>query len=650
MRGRLLVWLLAAAAGVGAPAAAAERYALLVGVSAMPALPRSAWLNGPRYDVPAMRSALLAQGFPAAHITSLADGVDGAAAPTRSAILAQLTQLGKTLRPDDVLVLYWSGHGLLMPGQPGVWQTPSGQQVHLLTRDARIDAQSRQLSGSISSADIGRAIDALAARRVQVVALFDSCYAAGSTRGDPGLAWRGLSNSAMGWLPRPASLGVRRPDSERADMPPPVSAAMPHERPLFIGFFAAEPQQRSAEALSSDYAGQARGIFTRALIAGLGDSPASYLAWAGATNQHYRDALDARQLPASARPSPVYAGTLEQRLWTAAGAPVLWPVRQDGRGWYVPYGRLDGLQAGDLLQRGASLWRVTDVGWGEARLAVADSVATAGDGAGLLALSPPLDGGRTGLQGSGAAPAGGWASRLPANTTAVGSAAGGMSAGAATVAILGRQGSARAVSVTLPGRSAVRLRVADKELPALRARAASIAALLALPSTAAAAPLLQARIEIQAPGQAAISLPFADRDLGPLTPGTRLRVVVENGGEDSVDAGIVHLPLSGPATRVFPPFEGDSNRLPPGTPVQISRFEREFEVTAQGAAGAPEWLALVAAPATSGAMPRRFALLDALRSNLAAPAERGASLAAGHNPDQAQVARVSWRVAAGGRQ
>lgn len=650
MRGRLIVLLLAAAAGIGAPAAAAERYALLVGVSAMPALPRSAWLNGPRYDVPAMRSALLAQGFSATHIISLADGVDGAAAPTRSAILTQLAQLGKTLRPDDVLVLYWSGHGLLMPGQPGVWQTPSGQQVHLLTRDARIDAHNRQLSGSISSADIGRAIDTLAARQVQVVALFDSCYAAGSTRGDPGLVWRGLSSAALGWAPRPASLGGRLPASERTDMPPPASPATPHERPLFIGFFAAEPQQRSAEALSSDYTGQARGIFTRALIAGLGDSPASYLAWASATNQHYREALDARQLPASARPSPVYAGTLEQALWTAAGAPVLWPVRQDGRGWYVPYGRLDGLQVGDLLQRGPSTWRVTDVNWGEARLAVADSAAAAGDGASRLLANTTLDGGSTGLQRTGAMPAGGWASRLPASTAAASTAPGGTSASAFTVAILGRQGGARTVSVTLPGRGAVRLRVADKELPALRARAASIAALLALPSTAAAAPLLQARIEIQAPGQAAISLPFADRDLGLLTPGTRLRVVVENGGEDSVDAGIVHLPLSGPATRVFPPFEGDSNRLPPGTPIQISRFEREFEVTAQGAAGAPEWLALVAAPAVSGAMPRRFALLDALRNNLAAPAERGASLAAGHNPDQAQVARVSWRVATGGGQ
>jgi uncharacterized caspase-like protein len=634
MRRRLLALWFGCAASIGVPCAAAERYALLIGVSAMPALPRSAWLDGPRYDVPAMRRALLSQGFAAANIVSLADAVDGAAAPTRSAILTQLAHLGRTLKPDDLLVIYWSGHGMLMPGQPGVWQTPFGQQVHMLARDTRIDGRTRQLSGSISSADIGQAIDALAAHQVQVVALFDSCYAAGSTRGDAGLAWRGLANTALGWSPRPASLGTRptpiegaqpsqSSQSSQSSQPahpahpaqpaPPGGMAPPRERPLFIGFFAAEPQQRSAEALRSDYPGQARGIFTRALIEGLKDSPASYLAWASATNNHYRQALDAKQLPASARPSPVYAGALEQSLWAAASAPLLWPVRQDGRGWYVPYGRLDGLQVGDALQHGASTWRVTEVGWGEARLAAPDNAAA-------------LDG---------------WARRLPASAAP---------ASTSMLTMLGRRGDTRAVNLALPGHSAVQLRVRERELPALRARTASIAALLALPSTAAAAPLLQARIDIQAPGQAAISLPFADRDLGLLKAGTRLRVVVDNGGEGSVDVGIVHLPLTGPATRVFPPFEGDSNRLPPGVPTQMSHFEREFEVTARGAAGAPEWLALVAAPAANGTMPRRFVLLDALRANNDVTAERGASLATGHNSDQAQVARISWRVANGGKQ
>ncbi|WP_159628006.1 caspase family protein [Massilia puerhi] len=592
----ILLWV-AGAAG------ASERHALLVGVSSPPALPRSAWLDGPRHDVPAMRNALLAQGFAAERVVSLADGVDGAAAPTRGAVLAQLARYAKTLQPDDVLVIYWSGHGILTPGRPSLWQTPFGQQVRLLAQDARLDSRSQQLSGTVSSTDIGHAIDALAARRVRVVAMFDTCHAAGSTRGDAGLAWRGLASPVLRSAPRAASLAGRSAPVTGTGKQAPQPATGSRERPLFIGFFAAESQQRSAEAVASDYPGQARGIFTRALIAGLRDRPASYLAWADLTSAYYRQAFDERQLPASARPSPVYAGALEQALWTAAASPASWPVRQDERGWYVPYGRLDGLQAGDVLQHATSTWRVTEAGWNEARLAT---------------------------PGHAAASAG-WARRLPAAVAAP------------ALTVVDRRRGVSTVGLSLPGRDALRLRVADDALPALRARAADLAAVLALPSTAAAPPLLQARIEIKPPGQAGASLPFVDRDLGPLAPGTRLRVIVENGGDGAVDAGIVHLPLTGPATRVFPRFGGDSKRLPP----RSGRVERAFEVTAQDAQSGPEWLVLVAAPAVDGAMPRRFAVFDALRDDVSDDGERGASLASRRRPDAAQVARISWQVAPG---
>ncbi|WP_332875672.1 caspase family protein [Massilia sp. S19_KUP03_FR1] len=564
---------------VGAVAGAAERHALLIGVSSVPALPRSAWLEGPRHDVPAMRAALLAQGFAPEHVVTLADGVAGAAAPSRAAILAQLARAGATLQAGDVLVLYWSGHGLLMPGPAGLWQTPAGQQVRLLAGDARIDPVTRQLAGTVGSNDIGRAIDTLAARGVQVVALFDSCYAAGGTRGEAGLVWRGMASEARA----PALHSARQPSQ---------AGPAPGARPLFVGFYAAEPQQRSAEALASDYPGQARGIFTRAMVAGLQDQPASYMAWAAAANQYYRQALDAQQLPASARPSPVYAGALDQPLWRAANAALVWPVQRDARGWLLPYGRLDGLRVGDRLVRGGAVWQVAAVNWGEARLDAA-------------AGSEPVDG---------------WASRIAAPQDPVVTGAG-----------------AGAVNVLLPGRSALRLRVPGAELARLRTRAASLAQVLALPPTAAAPPLLQARIEIARPGRPAVSLPFTDRDLGDLPAGTRLHVLVDNASASSVDLGIVHLPLRGPATRVFPPFEGDSNRMP----AQALPFERDFELTAHGAGDAPEWLVLVAAPAASGAMPRRFALFDALRD---ASADRGAALASGRNADQAQVARISWRV------
>lgn len=610
MRLLLAAWSLVCTVAV-APAAAAERHALLVGVASVPALPSSAWLEGPRYDVPAMRNALLAQGFPAASIVSLADG---AAAPTRSAVLAQLALLNKTLHPGDVLVIYWSGHGLLMPAQPAASATQPGQKVHLLTQDSRIDPQTHQLSGGMSSAEIGLAIDALAARQVQVVALFDSCHAAGSTRGDAGLVWRGLAITDLGGgAPAIGGISVPQPAGRTA---PRLSAtdSLARERPHFVGFFAAEPQQRSAEALRSEHAGQARGLFTRALITALQDGPASYRAWATLSSQYYAAALDARQLPMTARPSPVYAGALEQALWSDAEASAIWPVRRDERGWYLPYGLLDGVRPGDQFQRGAARWRVNQLDWGEARLqASSEDVA-----------------------------AGGWARRVP-----------GQQPDLRLITQPDRQTARRRavgeVTVTLPGHAGFSMRVAERDLPALHARVSGIAALLALPSTAAAAPLLQARIEVQAPGQTAISFPFTDRDLGLLAPGTRLRMIVENASDGAVDVGIAHLPLTGPAMRVFPAFAADSNRLAPSTPRHISRIEREFEVTREGprqgaSAGAPEWLALVAAPAPNGAMPRPFAL-DAIGRPGMQGDERGAAAAFAHNTNQAQVARLSWRVA-----
>lgn len=82
-------------------------------------------------------------------------------------------------------------------------------------------------------------------------------------------------------------------------------------------------------------------------------------------------------------------------------------------------------------------------------------------------------------------------------------------------------------------------------------------------------------------------------------------------------------------------------------PSQVSRFEREFEVTRQGLAGAPEWLALVAAPTSQDALPRRFVLFEPLRGVTAEAQQRGVALATRRGADLAQVARISWRVASG---
>ena len=540
---RRLCWLLVCGLASGA-ALAGERHALLIGVGDLPALPRSAWLDGPGFDVAAMRGALRQQGFAERHIETMADGAAGHA-PTRAAILARLAQLEQTLGKDDVLLLYWSGHSVLAPVYPGN-QATAGRRTRLLTRDSRIDSRQRMENG-IASAELGRAIDALSARQVQVVAVFDTCHAAAGTRGGEGLVWRGLSSADLGWRQRAAS-----------DTPADPARA----RPRFVGFFAAEAQQRTPEARSTA-SGQAAGLFTRAVIAGLQAQPATYAIWAGSASAQYRTALQSYQLPRSAWPSPVYAGRLDAALWQAAadvnGAAPLWPVQRDAGGWQLPYGLLDGVRSGDLFEAGGARWRASEAGWHSARLELASG-------------APPSSSSY-------------WARRTPTGKPT-----------------------------------------------------AALPALLALPPSSGA-PLLDARIELALPGQPPRELPFADGDLGTLPAGTRIRISVENRSPASVDLGLAHLPQHGAATAIYPALAGDSNRMPPAIGNGISVFERSFVVS--GPDYGVEWLALVAAPAANGAPPRRFAILEALpASTRGAPAP-----APSDTPEQAQLARVSWKSA-----
>lgn len=547
-------------------AGAAQRYALLVGVGRMPGLPASSWLEGPAHDVAAMRAALEHEGFSRNNIEVLGDA---SAVPTRATILASLARIAARAAPGDVVLLYWSGHGVLQRSFPGQRSGPLGHGVRLLSQD------SSPTAGGVASSELSRVIDQLSARDARVIAIFDTCHAAGTTRAaQDGLVWRGMAASS---LARPRA---------------PFGTAQP--RPGFIGFFAAEAQQRTAESRHT-IPGQAAGLFTRALIGALGESPDTYKAWAATTVQRYRQVLGEYRLPASRWPSPVFAGTLEMALWQDAAAGAAWLVQRDARGWYLPYGQLDGIRIGDRLERGGARWQVQQVGWGEARLS-----------------QPDAPGARTGWAGRIAAPS------APALT-------------------LRRSVNGHAATLRLPDGTQVNAHVRSGQIAPLREQAARISDLLALPPVAGQ-PFLEAWIEVQIPGQPLQRLPLTDGDLGELPIGTLLHVIVENRGSGSVDLGIAHLPLTGTPARVYPAFAADSNRMPPGIAPAASRFEQQFEVT--GPDLGVEWLALVAAPAANGTMPRRFALLATLPDT---PVMRGHGITPEVRfPDSAQLARLRW--------
>ncbi|WP_208512978.1 caspase family protein, partial [Variovorax paradoxus] len=176
-------WLLLLALTCLAPRAFATQRALLVGVSELVNQPQSLWLQAPRNDVALMRDALLRQGFGAGDITTLADGVSGAALPESQAIHDALSRLLAQSRSGDFVLLYFSGHGTRWRDATKRYQEPDGLAENFLARDVRgavgIDSA---LAGGVRDVDFDGWVQAFLARGVFVWSVFDTCAATSMTR------------------------------------------------------------------------------------------------------------------------------------------------------------------------------------------------------------------------------------------------------------------------------------------------------------------------------------------------------------------------------------------------------------------------------------------------------------------------------------
>lgn len=133
------------------PAGAVSR-ALLVGVSEYPSLDEDSQLRGPVNDVQLMREVLLRRGFDADRIRTLADGVKGAALPTRAAILSALEVLVAEASEGDLIYLHLSGHGSRQSqGRNDEDHEPDGLDEIFLPRP---------IAGSVSRSSSGTQADA----------------------------------------------------------------------------------------------------------------------------------------------------------------------------------------------------------------------------------------------------------------------------------------------------------------------------------------------------------------------------------------------------------------------------------------------------------------------------------------------------------
>lgn len=408
-----LVLALGLLLGALAGPAAAEQYALLVGVSAYPTLAPQRQLKGPRQDVLGLRQALLQRGFEAQRIQVLADGVDGAALPTHAAILAALATLARQAQPGDRVVLLFAGHGSQQPTDGSVAAArdePDGLNETFLPRDVgRWDGERGTVANALTDTTLRESIDRISDRGAFVWALFDACHSATLVRGGDeasGLRLRQVQPGDLGIGDK--LLARHRPGTGRPGVLPATTAATtaamtaamtaattaaaiaanprPSQRAPAVYFYAAQSTDAAVELpLPLGLKGApTQGLFSFAVARALASGqPMTYRQLFQHVLYQYNDVLQARS-------TPLYAGDGLDQPVLGQRAPVhrQWPLENTRDGLRVPAGSLDGLSVGARFALLADPLAPGPVRWANGSLAELVAVAVEA-GQSALAVQPP---------------------------------------------------------------------------------------------------------------------------------------------------------------------------------------------------------------------------------------------------------------------
>ena len=246
------------------PSVQAAKYALLIGVGQYKEQGIS-WLSGPKNDVEALSEVLMQRwDFPERRIVTLVDQQ-----ATRNRILAELERLATQTQPDDVVLLYFSGHGAsrgslradqtsqAIPEHTGAWipydypaasGSPRQQVDHLIIGQ-------RDLRPILERLDQGR-------RRVYLIS--DSCYSGEVFRGAQCAV--GVNKSSR----LSAAVSDQWPTFPNQDL------TYPYHHVVFLSAAGAgEPAWDLRETCLSNFPtryGKAHGAFTDALLRALDGS------------------------------------------------------------------------------------------------------------------------------------------------------------------------------------------------------------------------------------------------------------------------------------------------------------------------------------------------------------------------------------------
>jgi hypothetical protein len=269
----LLLSCLCAAATNLAHAQASDAWAILIGVSEYTELKSLRPLRGPGNDVALMRDALLRVRAGWREIEVLADGADRAdGIPTRGAIMETLERIGNSARPNDMLVVHFSGYGSQQP-------VGNGLEEILLPKDAgKWDASANRVKNAISRSELHALLAPVAAKGVRVWLILDAAFSDAASGGSLYGGYEGTR------LARPVDLGIPpsggnlvadSADSSH-DIRAPGNSSGSGE---LITFIATQADETTSELRlpQADPKGVYRGLFTSSLAnAMVASGPATY--------------------------------------------------------------------------------------------------------------------------------------------------------------------------------------------------------------------------------------------------------------------------------------------------------------------------------------------------------------------------------------
>lgn len=165
----------------------AEDWALLIGASQYPNLPKERWLRGPTNDVALVRILLLDKrtGFREDHLMVLSGWPENIAArPTRVNILQALQRLSNQCKKDDQVFVLFSGHGSQQPDRPTPGDIePDGLDEIFLPADiSGWDEKEGTVKNALIDDEVHAWTEAMTKKGVFVWMVFDSCNSGTMTR------------------------------------------------------------------------------------------------------------------------------------------------------------------------------------------------------------------------------------------------------------------------------------------------------------------------------------------------------------------------------------------------------------------------------------------------------------------------------------